>query len=52
MDPINMAEGFFAFANFFSFVRICFLMPANQQLGPLQISLGKMISVQKNIRSF
>lgn len=40
-----MAEGLFAIANLFSFIRICFLMPANQQLGPLQISLGNMISV-------
>jgi transient receptor potential cation channel subfamily C member 4 len=45
MDPINMAEGLFAVANIFSFSRICFLLPANQQLGPLQISLGNMISV-------
>lgn len=40
-----MAEGFFALANLFSFTRICFLLPANQQLGPLQISLGNMIAV-------
>jgi hypothetical protein len=39
-----MAEGFFAIANIFSFTRICFLLPANQQLGPLQISLGNMIT--------
>lgn len=45
MDPVNLAEGFFAVANIFSFTRICFLLPANQQLGPLQISLGNMISV-------
>lgn len=44
-DPINMAEGLFAVANLFSFTKICFLLPANQQLGPLQISLGNMISV-------
>ncbi|RNA03569.1 Short transient receptor potential channel 6 [Brachionus plicatilis] len=43
-DPINMAEGLFAVANLFSFSKICFLLPANQQLGPLQISLGNMIS--------
>ena len=45
MDPINMAEGLFAIANLLSFSRICFLLPANQQLGPLQISLGNMITV-------
>ena len=44
-DPINMAEGLFAVANLFSFARICFLLPASQELGPLQISLGNMISV-------
>lgn len=45
LDPINMAEGFFAIANLFSFTRICFLLPVNQDLGPLQISLGNMIAV-------
>jgi transient receptor potential cation channel subfamily C protein 4 len=42
-----MAEGLFALANIFSFCRICFLLPANQALGPLQITLGKMISVSR-----
>ncbi len=45
MDPINMSEGLFAVANLLSFMRICFYLPANQQIGPLQISLGNMISV-------
>lgn len=44
MDPMNMAEGLNALANLFSFLRICFILPASQQLGPLQISLGNMIS--------
>ena len=44
-DPINVAEGLFAIANLFSFGRICFLLPANQNLGPLQITLGRMINV-------
>lgn len=52
MDPINMSEGLFALANLFSFIRICFLMPANQQLGPLQISLGNMISVYMKREKF
>ncbi|CAF1556535.1 unnamed protein product [Rotaria magnacalcarata] len=43
-DPINVAEGLFAIANIFSFSRICFLLPAFQHLGPLQISLGRMMS--------
>jgi hypothetical protein len=40
-----MAEGLFAVGNMFSFCRICFFLPANQQLGPLQISLGNMLTV-------
>lgn len=44
-DPINVAEALFAIANLFSFGRICFLLPANQNLGPLQITLGRMINV-------
>ncbi|CAF0978236.1 unnamed protein product [Adineta steineri] len=43
-DPVNVAEGLFAIANIFSFSRICFLLPAFQHLGPLQISLGRMMS--------
>lgn len=42
-DPINMAEGLFALANILSFSRISYLLPANEALGPLQISLGNMI---------
>lgn len=45
LDPVNVAEGLFAIANIFSFSRICFLLPAIQHLGPLQISLGRMMSV-------
>lgn len=44
-DPINVAEALFAIANLFSFGRVCFLLPANQNLGPLQITLGRMINV-------
>jgi transient receptor potential cation channel subfamily C protein 4 len=44
-DPVNVAEGLYAIANIFSFSRICFLLPAFQHLGPLQISLGRMMSV-------
>lgn len=49
LDPINLAEGLFAIANIASFCRICFLLPANQTLGPLQITLGKMIAVSIEI---
>ncbi|KAI3381524.1 hypothetical protein SNEBB_008688, partial [Seison nebaliae] len=43
-DPRNLAENMFAIANILSFTRIMFILPANQQLGPLQISLGKMVT--------
>ncbi|CAF1250908.1 unnamed protein product, partial [Didymodactylos carnosus] len=43
-DPNNVGEGLFAIANICSFSRICFLLPAFQHLGPLQISLGRMMS--------
>lgn len=44
-DPINTAEGMFAIANILSFSRISYLLPANEYLGPLQISLGRMLKV-------
>ncbi|CAL1532325.1 unnamed protein product [Lymnaea stagnalis] len=44
-DPINVLEGLFAIANIISFFRISYLLPANEILGPLQISLGRMIKV-------
>ncbi|XP_035827592.1 short transient receptor potential channel 6-like [Aplysia californica] len=43
-DPENMAEGLFAVANIVSLLRISYLLPANQTLGPLQISLGRMVN--------
>ena len=47
MDPINLAEAMFALANILSFSRIVNIMPANEALGPMQISLGKMVRVGK-----
>jgi hypothetical protein len=44
-DPVVLAEALFALANLFSIGRICFFLPANQNLGPLQITLGQMINV-------
>ena len=44
-DPINLAEGLFAIANILSFFRISYLLPANQNLGPLQICIGRMLKV-------
>ncbi|XP_050396877.2 short transient receptor potential channel 7 isoform X1 [Patella vulgata] len=43
-DPINLSEGLFAIANILSFARISYLLPANESLGPLQISLGRMLN--------
>ncbi|KAI8790073.1 short transient receptor potential channel 3 [Biomphalaria glabrata] len=42
-DPINFLEGSFAVANILSVARIAYLLPANEILGPLQISLGRML---------
>ncbi len=47
MDPINLSEGLFAFSIVFMMGRLCFWLPANQNLGPLQITLGQMISVNR-----
>ncbi|ESO90970.1 hypothetical protein LOTGIDRAFT_122406, partial [Lottia gigantea] len=43
-DPVNLSEGLFAMANILSFARISYLLPSNESLGPLQISLGRMLS--------
>ncbi|KAI8790076.1 short transient receptor potential channel 6, partial [Biomphalaria glabrata] len=48
-DPINLIEGSFAIANILSVGRISYLLPANEILGPLQISLGRML---KDIAKF
>lgn len=49
-DPINLLEGQFAMANILSFSRISYLLPANEILGPLQISLGRMLKVDKILK--
>ncbi|RUS88277.1 hypothetical protein EGW08_003979 [Elysia chlorotica] len=48
-DPMNMQEGAFSVANILSVIRIIYLLPANESLGPLQISLVRMI---KDIAKF
>ncbi|XP_059176496.1 short transient receptor potential channel 6-like [Physella acuta] len=48
-DPMNLLEGLFAMGNIISFFRISYLLPANEILGPLQISLGRML---KDIAKF
>ncbi|WAR11309.1 TRPC3-like protein, partial [Mya arenaria] len=42
-DPINLSEGLFAVANVLSFSRISYFLPVNAALGPLQISVGRMM---------
>lgn len=44
LDPINLSEGFFAIGNVIAFARLCYFLPISQQLGPLEITLGKMIN--------
>ncbi|KAM7542842.1 hypothetical protein Aperf_G00000010985 [Anoplocephala perfoliata] len=43
-DPEYTSDCLFALANVLSFARVCYLMPAWELLGPLQISLVRMIS--------
>lgn len=41
--PTLVAEALFAIANIFSSLRLISLFTANSHLGPLQISLGRML---------
>ena len=43
-DPNLISEGLFATANIFSSLKLVNLFTINPHLGPLQISLGRMIS--------
>lgn len=42
-DMNQIADIFFALANVLSFARIAHLLPANEQLGPLLVSFGRML---------
>lgn len=42
-DPILLAEGLFAAANIFSSLKLVYIFSVNPHLGPLQISLGRMV---------
>ena len=44
-DPMNICEGFFAIANVLSFSRLFYLLAANDRLGPLGVSIQRMILV-------
>ena len=47
MDTLSLqnqaADIFFAIANVLSFARVAHLLPANEQLGPLLVSFGRML---------
>ena len=42
-DPMLIAEALFAVANIFSSLKLIYMFTVNPHLGPLQISLGRMI---------
>ncbi len=42
-DPILLSEGLFAAANIFSSLKLVYIFSVNPHLGPLQISLGRMV---------
>src|SRR6218665_1590151 len=42
-DPTLISEGLFAAANIFSSLKLIYIFPVNPLLGPLQISLGRMV---------
>ncbi|CAK9293296.1 unnamed protein product [Gordionus sp. m RMFG-2023] len=41
--PVAIFNVFFSFANVMSFMRMAYFLPASEQVGPLQISLGRML---------
>lgn len=43
-DPTLISEGIFAAANIFSSLKLVYIFTINPHLGPLQISLGKMVN--------
>jgi len=42
-DPILLSEGLFATGNIFSSLKLVYIFSVNPYLGPLQISLGRMV---------
>jgi transient receptor potential cation channel subfamily C len=42
-DPMLLSEGFFAAGNIFSFLKVVHIVSVHPHLGPLQISLGRMV---------
>ena len=43
-DPNLVSEGLFAGANIFSSLKLVYIFTVNPHLGPLQISLGRMLT--------
>ncbi|CAF1024320.1 unnamed protein product [Adineta steineri] len=43
-DPTLISEGIFAAANIFSSLKLVYIFTINSHLGPLQISLGRMVT--------
>ena len=43
-DPTLISEGIFAAANIFSSLKLVYIFTINPHLGPLQISLGRMVT--------
>ncbi|XP_071502489.1 short transient receptor potential channel 7-like [Diadema antillarum] len=42
-DPVFVSEALYAMANVLSFSRLSYILPVSEFLGPLQISLGRML---------
>ncbi len=42
-DPMLISEGLFAAANIFSNLKLVYIFSVNPYLGPLQVSLGRMV---------
>ena len=42
-DPNLVSEGLFAAANIFSTLKLVYIFTVNPHLGPLQITLGRMV---------
>ena len=47
-DPTLVSEGLFAAANIFSSLKIIYMFTVDPNLGPLQISLGRMVLTPPN----
>jgi transient receptor potential cation channel subfamily C member 4 len=43
-DPMLISEGLFSAANIFSSLKLVYIFSVNPHLGPLQVSLSRMVS--------